>query len=101
MFGDTFFVVNSSVMPDGKLQRQSHILNYHRTQETQAKAIIKFVYMNVNDKPANIFTNSCAFNTLFPLVEPILFQQDMDLLKERVVTKGSEDRLLTPPPISI
>ena len=57
--------------------------------------------MNVNDKPANIFINSCAFNTLLPLVEPILFQQDMDLLKERVVTKCSEDRLLTPPPISI
>ena len=42
MFGDNLSVVNLTIMPTGKLQRLYHILNYHRTKESQAKGIIKF-----------------------------------------------------------
>ena len=35
MFGDNFSVVNSTVMPAGKLQCNSHIFNCHRTRQAQ------------------------------------------------------------------
>ena len=63
MFGGNVFVVNSTVVPAGKLQRQYQILNDNRTREDQSKRIIKFVHINVNDNPAEIATNICAYNT--------------------------------------
>ena len=97
MFGDSFLVVNLTIMPAGKLQFQSHIHNYQRTQESQAKGIIKFVHMNGNEKPANIVTNSRAYNTWSPLMIPLLFWRDMDFFKEWVVAEGSENSSSTTP----
>ena len=97
MFDDKFSVVNSTVMPARKIQRWSHIFNHHRTRESQAKGIIKFVNMNGNDNPADIVTKSHASNTWSPLVKPLLLLRDMDFLKERVFPKGIEDRTSTPP----
>ena len=80
-----------------KLQRCSHILNYHRTWEAQAKDIIKFVHINGNDNPADIVTKICASNTWSPLKKPLLFWRDMNFLKEKVFSEGSEKSSSTPP----
>ena len=87
MFGDNFSVVDLTVMPTGKLQRCSHIINYNRTREDQAKRVIKFVQMHGNDNPANIVTKSHLSNTWFPLMKPLIFWSDMDFIKERVVPR--------------
>ena len=79
MFGDNFSVVNLNIMPAGKLQRRSHIPNYHHTREAQAKAIIKFVPMNGNENSADIVINIGASNTWFRLTKPLLFWSDMYL----------------------
>ena len=63
MFGDNFSVVNLTIMSSGKLQRRSHILNYHLTREAQADVIIKFVHMNGKEIPAGIVTKRCTPNT--------------------------------------
>ena len=97
MFGDNFFIVNSTFMPAGKLQRHSCILNYHCTREYQAKLIIKSVRINGNDNPADIVTKSRSSNTWFPLMKPLLFWRDIDFLKKRVVAEGSENRSSIPP----
>ena len=80
MFGYNFSVVNSTTMPDGKLQRRSRILNYHRTMEAKAKEMIKFVHMNGNENPADILTKSHTYDTWFPLTKPLIFWRDMDFL---------------------
>ena len=96
MFGDKLLVVNSTVMPAGKLQCRSNVLNCHLTRESHAKGIIKFVHMNLNKNPADIVTKSRAYNTCFPLIKPLIFWLDMVFLKERVVAEGSENRSSTP-----
>ena len=97
MFGDNFLVVNSTVTTVDKLQRRSHILNYHSTREAQTKGIIKFLHMNGNENPSDIVTKSRAYNTWLPLMKPPLFWRDMEFLNGKVVAEGSENRLLTPP----
>ena len=100
MFGDNFSVVNSIVMLSGKLQYHSHILNYHSTWEYKAKGIIKFLQKNGSEKPVYIVTKSCASNTWFPLMKHTLFWRIMDLFKELVVAKGSENRSSNPSSLS-
>ena len=64
-------------MTSSKLQRLSHILNYHCTREAQAKTIIKFVHINGNYNPDNIVTNIRASNTWSPLMEPLIFWREI------------------------
>ena len=97
MFGNNVLVVNSTMMPAVKLQRLSHILNYHRTREAQAKGIVKFVHMNGNENPADILSKNFPSNTRFPLMKPCLFWNNMDFVKDKVVSKGSENSSSTPP----
>ena len=56
MFGDNLSVVNSSVLPSGKLQKRAHILNYHRLREAQAAGIVRFVHIDGKENPADILT---------------------------------------------
>ena len=97
IFGNKVLVVNLTVIPAGKLQCRTHIINYHRTREAQAKFVIKFVHMNVNDNPAYIGTKIYISNTWLPLIKTLLLWRDMGFLKEQVVSKGSENSLSTPP----
>ena len=52
--------------------------------------MIKFLHMNGNDNPADIVTKSCASNTYYPLIKPLIFLRDMEFHKNRVVSEGSE-----------
>ena len=97
MLGDNFSFVNSTVMPAGKLQRRSHIINYHCTKKAQAKVVIRIMHMNGNDNLTGIVTNICSYNTWFILMNPLLFWSDMDFLKERVVAEGNENNSSTRP----
>ena len=90
MFGYNFSVDNLTFMPDGKLQRRSHIINHHHNRESQAKGIIKSLNINGNDNPAYIVTNIHASNTWFLLMKPLLFWSDMNFLTEQVVAEGIE-----------
>ena len=47
MFGDNLLsVVNSSVLPSGKLQKRAHVLNCHLVREAQAAGIVRFVHID-------------------------------------------------------
>ena len=81
VFGDNFLIVNLTVMPYGKPQCHSHILNYHCTREARAKAIIKFVHIHGNGNPADIVTKSRASKIWSPYINPLLFWLHMDFLK--------------------
>ena len=91
MFGNNFSVFNSTVMTAGKLQCWSNIINYCRTQESQAKGIINFVHMNVNENPSDIMTKSRAYNTWYPswslsFSDVICISSKNELVSRRVKT---------------
>ena len=54
MFGDNLSVVNSSVLPSGKLQKRVHILNHHRVREAQAAGVVRFIHVDGKENPADI-----------------------------------------------
>ena len=76
-------------MPAGKLQRQSQTLNYHHTTQDQEKGITKFVHINGNNNPDEIVTNICASNTWYPLANTLLFWNDTQFIKDKVIAEGS------------
>ena len=88
MFGDKFLVVHLTVIPVGKLQRRSQVINYHLNRESQTKFIIKFMHMSINDNPSDIITKSRAYNTWFPLINHILFWRDMGFVKGQGCFRG-------------
>ena len=57
LFGDNLSVVNNStVMPSGKLQKRSHLLNCNMCREAQASRIINFAHIDGKDNPADVLT---------------------------------------------
>ena len=60
VFGDNLSVVNSSILPSGKLQKRAHILNYHRVREAQAAGVVRFVHVDGKENPADILTKPPA-----------------------------------------
>ena len=95
MFGDNLSVVNSSVLPAGKLQKRAHILNFHRVREAQASGIVKFVHIDGKENPADILTKSRSSKTWFPLMKPLIFWRH--LTDPGPNTEGSESRSILPP----
>ena len=93
-------VLNSTVVPAGKLQRRYHILNCHRSRVSRAKGILKFVHMDGNENLYDIVTRGRKSKTWLPLMKPLLLWHDMEFLKERVFAEGIRNRSSTPPPIS-
>ena len=78
MFGDNLSVVNSSTMPNGKLQRRNNILNYHRVREAQAAGIVNFVHMNGKDNPADICTKFRSSREWYQQMKPLIFWRETD-----------------------
>jgi len=89
MFGDNLAVVNSATMPNGRLQKRSHILNYHRVREAQAAKIVNFVHMNGKDNPADILTKFRSSREWYELLKPILFWRAKDNRIGSHIAEGS------------
>ena len=70
---DDSSVVNSTVMPNGKLQKRSHLLNYHICREAQASGIINFAHIDGKDNPADILTKNRSSKEWFALLKPLIF----------------------------
>ena len=92
MFGDNMSVVNSSVLPSGKLQKRAHLLNYHRVREAQAVGTVKFVHMDGKENPADIMTKARSSREWFPLMKPLLFWRKLTDTPIGIITEGSESR---------
>ena len=73
LFGDNLSVVNSTVMPSGKLQKRSHLLNYHMCREAQAAGIINFAHIDGKDNPADVLTKNRSSKEWFALLKPLIF----------------------------
>ena len=97
MFGDNLSVVNSSVLPSGKLQKRAHILNYHRVREAQAAGIVRFVHIDGKENPADILTKPRSSRDWCRLMKPLIFWRHADL-GSTVNVEGSDSRSPLPAP---
>ena len=60
-------------MPSGKLQKRSHLLNYHMCREAQASGIINFAHIDGKDNAADVLTKSRSSKEWFALLKPLIF----------------------------
>ena len=61
-------------MPSGKLQKRSHLLNYHMCREAQASGIINFAHIDGKDNPADVLVaKSRSSKEWFALLKPLIF----------------------------
>ena len=97
MFGDNLSVVNSSVLPSGKLQKRAHILNYHRVREAQTAGIVRFVHIDGKENPADILTKPRSSRDWYRLMKPLIFWRHTDL-GSTVNVEGSDSRSPLPAP---
>ena len=97
MFGDNLSVVNSSVLPSGKLQKRAHILNYHRVREAQAAGIVRFVHIDGKENPADILTKPRSSRDWCGLMKPLIFWRHTDMGSTDKI-EGSDSRSPLPAP---
>ena len=96
MFGDNLSVVNSSILPSGKLQKRAHILNYHRVREAQAAGIVRFVHIDGKENPADILTKPRSSRDWYRLMKPLIFWRHTDFGSTDKV-EGSDNKSPLPP----
>ena len=73
MFGYKLAVVNSFTLPNGKLQKQAHLLNYHQVMEAQSCGIINFSHMEGKENPADILNKFFPSREWYELLELLIF----------------------------
>ena len=82
-------MVNSTVLPSGKLNRRTHLINFHRVREAQATKIIRFVHMKGTENPSDILTKARSTTEWWPLMKPMMFNIPTNGLKE-LTAEGSK-----------
>ena len=73
MFGDNESVVNSSTIPDAKLNKIHTMLSFHKVREAIASGMIVFVHIRGTTNPADVLSKHWAHSAVWPLLKPILF----------------------------
>ena len=73
MFGDNESVVNSSTIPDAKLNKRHTMLSFHKVREAIASGMIVFVHIRGTTNPADVLSKHWAHSAVWPLLKPILF----------------------------
>ena len=73
MFGDNESVVNTSVMPHGRLHKRHNALSYHRTREAIAAGFLKFYHVRGSTNPADVVSKHWDMPSVWGQLKPILF----------------------------
>ena len=64
MFGDNKTVVDSSTIPEAKIQKRHVILSFHRVREAIASGIINFVHVDGDNNPADILSKHWGYQKI-------------------------------------
>ena len=73
MFGDNESVVNSSSIPQAKLNKRHNALSYHRTREAIASGMLRFHYVQSEDNPADMMSKHWDYASIRAQIRPLLF----------------------------
>jgi hypothetical protein len=75
MFGDNMTIVDSLTIPHAKLHKHHNALSFHRVREAVATKFIGLYHLPGEFNPADIMTKHWAYQTIWRLLQPILFYQ--------------------------
>ena len=94
MFGDNQSVVTSSTLPESRLSKRHHALNYHRVREAIAAGISKFYFIPSEYNLADVLTKSLGYQKAMPLLRPVLFWkgETMEAPPQRLEYKEKKEK---------
>ena len=75
LFGDNRSVVDSSVIPHGKLHKRHTALSFHRVREIIASGIVVFTFIKGKLNPADILTKHWGHADVWEFLQPLMFWQ--------------------------
>ena len=73
LFGDNKSVVDSSVIPHGKLHKRHTALSFHCVREIIASGIVVFTFLKGKLNPADILTKHWGHSDVWGFLQPLLF----------------------------
>eukprot|EP00986_Skeletonema_menzelii_P017064 scaffold17358_cov101-Skeletonema_menzelii.AAC.2 len=73
LLGDNESVTNSGNHPDYKNHKRHLMLSYHYIRENVAAGCIRFAFIDGKLNPADVLSKHWAYQTVWPLIRPILF----------------------------
>ena len=72
MFGDNKSVVDSSMIPNGKIYNRHIALSFHRVRESIAFGIVNYLFIDGKHNPVNGLGKHWAYNDIWPTLKPIM-----------------------------
>ncbi len=73
MFGDNESVVNGSAMPHSKLNKRHNALAYHKTRESIAAGVTRYVHLPGAENPADILSKHWDMPSVWGTLQPLMF----------------------------
>jgi hypothetical protein len=73
MFGDNKTVVDSSMIPYGRLHKRHTALSFHRVREAVASGMVGFYHIASEENPADILSKHWGYPQVWPLLRTLLF----------------------------
>jgi hypothetical protein len=73
MFGDNRSVIDSSTVPQSPLTKRHVALSYHRVREAIAGKVVRFLWIESNQNPADILSKHWGYQQVWDLLKPLLF----------------------------
>ncbi|NND72996.1 MAG: hypothetical protein HKN43_15585, partial [Rhodothermales bacterium] len=89
LFGDNKSVVQSSTVPQSRLNKRHTALAYHRVREAIASGMMVFHHLSGEFNPADILSKHWGYQQIWPQMRPILFK-DWNPTDPQGSRKGSE-----------
>jgi hypothetical protein len=73
LFGDNRSVVDSATIPHSSLSKRHVALSFHRVREAIAANVIRFMWIDSKDNPADILSKHWGYQQIWEVLRPILF----------------------------
>ena len=97
VFGDNKAMIDSSMLPEGRLTKRSVILSFHRVRQAVASKAILFFHIDGKLNIADCLTKHLGRGVLHSLIKPVLFWQGDTIECGRItITHNGETIQLTP-----
>ena len=73
LFGDNESVVNSSSVPQSKLNKRAVALSYHKVREAVAAKMIRYYHISGSLNPADVLSKHWDMPSVWEVLRPLLF----------------------------
>ena len=75
VFGDNQSMINSSMLPEGRLTKRASALSFHRVREQVCMGVVYLFHIAGNLNITDCMTKFLSARMLHPLIQPVLFRK--------------------------